>query len=279
MKIEKVLNNNVIQALDNNVEYIVMGKGLGFQKKVGDLVDKEKIEKTFVLENTEVVEEWSRVYVNLPDAEMQVFLNILTFAEAVLQTKFNPSFFIALADHLHYAIERSREGVSLQNPLAWEVRKFYPREYEIGKQALRLIAKDLEVQLEDDEAASVALHFVNAQKDAGLHEKDRQMTQIVVGVSDIVRLHFGYDLDEDSFSYNRFMTHLQYLAQRIVSGVSGGKNDAFLYEQVKINYPESFICTQKIVAYIKISYAFELSLDEQVFLTIHIQRLRDNLDK
>ena len=279
MQIEQVLNNNVVQALDNNVEYIVMGKGLGFQKKVGDLVDKEKIEKTFILENTEAVEEWSRVYVNLPDAEMQVFLNILTFAEAVLQTKFEPSFFIALADHLHYTIERSREGVSLQNPLAWEVRKFYPREYEIGKQALRLIAKDLEVQLADDEAASVALHFVNAQKDAGLHEKDRQMTQIVVGISEIVRLHFSYDLDEESFSYNRFMTHLQYLAQRIVSGVSGGKNDAFLYEQVKINYPESFICTQKIVAYIKISYAFELSLDEQVFLTIHIQRLKDNLDK
>lgn len=279
MKIEKVLNNNVVQALDNNVEYIVMGKGLGFQKRVGDLVDKEKIEKTFILENTEAVEEWSRVYVNLPDAEMQVFLNILTFAEAVLQTKFEPSFFIALADHLHYTIERSREGVSLQNPLAWEVRKFYPREYEIGKQALRLIAKDLEVQLADDEAASVALHFVNAQKDAGLHEKDRQMTQIVVGISEIVRLHFSYDLDEESFSYNRFMTHLQYLAQRIVSGVSGGKNDAFLYEQVKINYPESFICTQKIATYIKTSYAFELSLDEQVFLTIHIQRLRDNLDK
>ena len=57
--------------------------------------------------------------------EMQVFLNILTFAEAVLQTKFDPSFFIALADHLHYAIERSGEGIPLQNPLAWEVRKFY----------------------------------------------------------------------------------------------------------------------------------------------------------
>jgi len=83
MQIEKILNNNVVQALDNNVEYIVMGKGLGFQKKVGDFVDKEKIEKTFVLENTEVVEEWSRVYVNLPDGEMQVFLNILTFAEAI----------------------------------------------------------------------------------------------------------------------------------------------------------------------------------------------------
>ena len=279
IQIEKILNNNVVQAMDNDVEYIVMGKGLGFQKKVGETVDKEKIEKTFVLENPETVAEWTRVYVDLPDGEMKVFLNIITFAEAVLQTKFDPSFFIALADHLHYAIERSREGISLQNPLAWEVRKFYPREYEIGKQALRLIANDLEIELADDEAASVALHFVNAQKDAGPHEKDRQMTQIVVGISEIVRLHFACDLEKDSFSYNRFITHLRYLAQRIVSGVSGGKNDAFLYEQVKVNYPKSFICTQKIVTYVKSSYAFELSLDEQVYLTIHIQRLRDDIDK
>ena len=162
MQIEKILNNNVVQAMDTDVEYIVMGKGLGFQKKVGETVDKEKIEKIFVLENPEIEAEWTRVYVDLSDGEMQVFLNIITFAEAVLQTKFEPSFFIALADHLHYAIERSREGISLQNPLAWEIRKFSPWEYEIGKQALRLIANDLEVELADDEAASVALHFVNA---------------------------------------------------------------------------------------------------------------------
>lgn len=120
----KKLNNNVVQAMDNDVEYIVMGKGLGFQKKIGETVNEEKIEKTFVLENPETVAKWTRVYVDLPDGEMQVFLNIITFAEAVLQTKFDPSFFIALADHLHYAIERSREEISLQNPLAWEVRNF-----------------------------------------------------------------------------------------------------------------------------------------------------------
>ena len=54
MQIEKILNNNVVQAMDNDVEYIVMGKGLGFQKKVGETVDKEKIEKIFVLENPEI---------------------------------------------------------------------------------------------------------------------------------------------------------------------------------------------------------------------------------
>ncbi len=65
------------------------------------------------------------------------------------------------------------------------------------------------------------------------------MTQIVVCISEIVRLHFACDLEQDSFSFNRFITHLRYLAQRIVSGVSGGKNDAFLYEQAKTNYPKS----------------------------------------
>ena len=279
MQNEKILNNNVVQALDNNVEYIVMGKGLGFQKKVGDLVDKEKIEKTFVLENTEAVEEWSRVYVNLPDGEMQVFLNILTFAEAVLQTKFDPSFFIALADHLHYAIERSREGISLQNPLAWEVRKFYPREYEIGKQALRLIAKDLEVQLADDEAASVAYILSMHKKMRVSMKKIDRWLKLWLGLVTLSVFILVMIWRRIVSRITVFMTHLQYLAQRIVSGVSGGKNDAFLYEQVKINYRESFICTQKIATYIKTSYVFELSLDEQVFLTIHIQRLKDNLDK
>ncbi|MCE2078499.1 hypothetical protein GPU95_02960 [Streptococcus thermophilus] len=33
---EKNLNNNVVQAMDNDVEYIVMGKGLGFQKNRRD---------------------------------------------------------------------------------------------------------------------------------------------------------------------------------------------------------------------------------------------------
>lgn len=106
------------------------------------------------------------------------------------------------------------------------------------------------------------------------------MTQIVVCISEIVLSSFCLlTWSKIVFLLIRFITHLRYLAQRIVSGVSGGKNDAFLYEQAKTNYPKSFICTQKIVTYIKSSYAFELSLDEQVYLTIHIQRFRDNIDK
>lgn len=44
MKIEKVFNNNVVQILGiNNEEIIVMGKGLGFQKKPRDEVNQDLI--------------------------------------------------------------------------------------------------------------------------------------------------------------------------------------------------------------------------------------------
>ncbi|MBM7642946.1 BglG family transcription antiterminator LicT [Streptococcus loxodontisalivarius] len=279
MRIEKVFNNNVVQVVgQNDLEYIVMGKGLGFQKKAGDLIEADKIEKKFVLEEGEETQELYRVYLDLPTEQMELFLNIITFAEAVLGQSFEPSLFIALADHLQYAIQRSKEGLALQNPLAWEVRKFYPREYEIGRQALRLIKHDLGVDMAEDEAASVALHFVNAQKEGGLVEKNHQLTQIVVDILEIVRLHFGSMPTADSISYNRFVTHVQYFAQRVVNGLIQGKNDAFLFDQVQINYPQAFLCTQKVKSYVESANPeFEMSQDEQVYLTIHIQRLEDSI--
>lgn len=42
------------------------------------------------------------------------------------------------------------------------------------------------------------------------------------------------------------MTHIQYFAQRVVNGVVQGKNDSFLYEQVKLNYPEAFFALKKL---------------------------------
>ncbi|WP_269088291.1 PRD domain-containing protein [Streptococcus suis] len=43
---------------------------------------------------------------------------------------------------------------------------------------------------------------------------------------------------------------------------------------VKYNYPDSFACTTKIRQHIAEVYQFEMSKDEQVYLTIHIQRLK-----
>mgnify|MGYP003277210571 FL=1 len=276
MKIEKVFNNNVVQILGiNNEEIIVMGKGLGFQKKSGDEVNQDLIEKRFILQNTDtdMVGELSRVYVDLDSEEIDLVLEIIHQGQEKLGQTFDISLYIALADHLHYTIQRTREGLTLQNPLAWEVRKFYPEEFQLGKDTIELVKEKMTLQLADDEAASIALHFINAQKDGGLLEKNRLISKIVSDILEIVRLHFGEVRDEESISYNRFITHVQYFAQRVANGLVQGKNDAFLYEQVKENYPHAFACTEKIKSYVESAYDFAMSRDEQVYLTIHIQRL------
>lgn len=276
MKIEKVFNNNVVQILGiNNEEIIVMGKGLGFQKKPGDEVNQDLIEKRFILQNTntDMVGELSRVYVDLDSEEIDLVLEIIHQGQEKLGQTFDISLYIALADHLHYTIQRTREGLTLQNPLAWEVRKFYPEEFQLGKDTIELVKEKMTLQLVDDEAASIALHFINAQKDGGLLEKNRLISKIVSDILEIVRLHFGEVRDEESISYNRFITHVQYFAQRVANGLVQGKNDAFLYEQVKENYPHAFACTEKIKSYVESAYDFAMSRDEQVYLTIHIQRL------
>ncbi|MCB4951370.1 PRD domain-containing protein [Streptococcus mutans] len=276
MKIEKVFNNNVVQILGiNNEEIIVMGKGLGFQKKPGDEVNQDLIEKRFILQNTDtdMIGELSRVYVDLDSEEIDLVLEIIHQGQEKLGQTFDISLYIALADHLHYTIQRTREGLTLQNPLAWEVRKFYPEEFQLGKDTIELVKEKMTLQLADDEAASIALHFINAQKDGGLLEKNRLISKIVSDILEIVRLHFGEVRDEESISYNRFITHVQYFAQRVANGLVQGKNDAFLYEQVKENYPHAFACTEKIKSYVESAYDFAMSRDEQVYLTIHIQRL------
>lgn len=50
LKIIKIFNNNSIAALSDELgDIILTGSGIGFQKKIGDLVDESHIEKTYIL--------------------------------------------------------------------------------------------------------------------------------------------------------------------------------------------------------------------------------------
>ncbi|MEX2785021.1 BglG family transcription antiterminator LicT [Streptococcus sp. H49] len=274
MKIEKVYNNNVVQVKSSTGrEMIVMGKGLGFQKKAGQSLDSSLIEKKFILEDNQQADELSRVYVDLSPEETESVLAIIEHGQEILGTVFDTSLYIALADHLHYTLQRLSENLSIPNPLSWEIRKFFPKEFQVGRDALDILAQKLQIEVPEDEVSAIALHFINAQKDSNLLAEGQEITRLVTAILDIVRLHYGKVADEDAVSYNRFVTHVQYFAQRVVNGLVQGQNDAFLFQQVKQNYPQAFFCSEKIKHYVETRYDFPMSRDEQVYLTIHLQRL------
>lgn len=274
MKIEKILNNNVVLTLnESNQETVVMGRGIAFQKKVGQDIETDKIEKTFIPEGQEVLEDLANLYRDIDPDILEIATNVIKYAQGVLRLKLSNHIYLTLPDHLSYAISRTKEGLDIRNPLTWEIKRFYKAEYEIGLKAISLVKDEMSIQLPDSEAASIALHIVNARQDDSDLGVTIRMTELVQDILNIVHFYYGKTFDEESFQYTRFITHLQYFARRLLHQERRESNDDFLYDQIQKKYQKAFKCTERINDYLLNVENTSLTKDEQLYLAIHIQRV------
>lgn len=275
MKIKKILNNNVaISDNEFNQEIVVMGKGLVFRKRIGSSIDPAKIEKTFVLENKGISIKIAELLEDIPEIYLELAYKVITLAKDNLPYKLNDYLYVALIDHLNFAVERHKRGLDLKNPLLWEIRKYYKQEFLISLEALELINKELEITLPEDEAASIALHLVNSQLSGENIATMIQVTEMVNDILNIVKYYFQMELDQESVNYERFLTHLRFFAIRFIRKEKAQNTyDDFLYEQIKLKYNEAFRCTKRIADYLKNYYDWTISQDETLYLTLHIHRL------
>ncbi|WP_214742544.1 BglG family transcription antiterminator LicT [Exiguobacterium sp. s48] len=277
MQISKVFNNNVVAIDANGQEQVVMGRGIAFQKRPGDAIDQTRIEKIFTLESKESYERFVHFLNEMPTAEMETVKQIVKLAEQRLNQPIHDSLYVTLADHLHFALSRYRDGIQIRNPLVWEVKRFYAPEFAIGKEAVKLINEQHEVTLDEDEAVAIALHLVNATmsgvKAENLHLVT-EMTRATQAILTIITYHFQIELDEESYAYSRFLTHLKYFVQRLASGEKvKSTGDETLFLMVKQRYPEAFECVEKIAGLIATKYRYDVSMDERLYMMIHIENL------
>lgn len=274
MKIDKVINNNLIRAFDeNNKEVLVMGCGLGFQKKIGQLVDKSKIEKIYFLDNKNDSNRLMTLLSEIPLEIIQASNEIISYAKYSLGRKLNDNIYISLTDHISFAIERAKQGIKFKNALLWEIKRFYNHEFLIGREAIQIIKKRLDVDLPEDEAASIALHIVNAQLNSTNINETLDITKMIQNTINIVRYHYNLDLDEYSLHYERFITHLKFFSQRIFSGKAIREEDSNLCEMMKKRYKEAYECVYKIEKYINKEFNHNLTEEERMYLAVHINRV------
>lgn len=273
MKIAQVLNNNVVTVINPaEQEMVVMGRGIGFKKHPGDLVDETKVEKVFKLENREVSQKLMTLLSDIPIEYVDCSDEIIRYAQTILGSKLHDSIYISLTDHIHFAIERYRQGIEIRNAILWEIKKLYRKEYVIGMKALQMIEDKLGVELTEDEGGFIALHFVNSQLNGEMSETI-SMTNIVKDVLRIVTRHYVFEMDEESLSYFRFLTHLKFFAQRVLHDTVSDSGENPLHDMVKVQYPNAYACAQKIQSYTSKIHQRTLSKDELLYLTIHIERI------
>ena len=275
MRVVKVLNTSVVLAVeDGNGEVILMGKGIGFRKSIGQTLTPEETDRVFVLRDRETNRNILQLAAQIDGRVFEITRRVVEYARTRYQMQLMDHIYLALTDHLAFAVKRQEEGLALPGTYLLDVKRFNPREYDVGRYALQLVQTELNVFLPEDEISNIAFHFINAQRITAPADDSVKMSKIIKGILEIVKYTFSVDYNEDSVSYSRFLTHLQALAHRLVQGIplTDDLTD-FLYEQVVPKCPEEYRSTDRIGAFLHDSFGITLSREEALYLTIHIHRI------
>lgn len=279
MIIEKVINNNVVTAIDGaNQEVVLMGKGIGFQAKPGIRIAKEKIEKKFVLSDKAEIGKFEEVVSSIPIEHLDVCIDIINYAAGVLGKRISSSIYISLTDHINFALERHKTGMAFDNPLAQDVKSFYRSEYMVGEYAVAMIEKKLGLKLPVDEVASIAMHFINAEYNTAMSDT-MHITELIREIIELVEQELHVKMDDTDISYSRFVAHLKFLAFRVFNDTQIVEQDEEYNNMVIRLYPKSFSVVEKIATYMKEKYNYDMKVDEMVNMTIHIRRIHPNIEK
>lgn len=278
MKIRQILNNNIALVDRGGNEIIVYSKGISFLKKVGQPITEAEIEKVYVLDSEDRLEHFSYLLQATDEQLIEIVNQLVTFGKTKLNTTLNDYIYLALVDHLSFAIDRSKKEQFISSPLTWNVKKFYPKHFEIGMYGLDLLHKQYAIEFPEDEAVSIALHFINQQFDEAVLTQTNSDLKTLKHILNIIKYHFNIEFDETSLNYSRLITHLQFFIERLHRKENYQEESSVLFEQVKTLYPDAFEAVQKIAIYVLGKYDQELTQDEYTYLMLHVHRVVQRRD-
>ena len=259
MQAVKVFNNNAVSVvMPDGREAILVGNGLGFGRRPGDVIDKSRVSKVYYVQN-ELQTKFLKMLDNVTPQVMQAAERISLAAEEqgiLLSSKST----ISLVDHISFALERVEKGTFLPNLMLSETRMLYPKEYAVGQRALELVRQFCGVQLPEDEAGYIALHLVAGAADGALAYDTVKFVKAVK--------------EEESLETTRLTVHLKFLAARILRHTPW--QDAGLesmYTVLLQRDSSNEVCLQRINAYLRQEFDYELDHQEQVYLLIHLTKI------
>lgn len=271
--VHKVLNNNVVISLDEQGrERVLMGRGLGFQLKPTDSLDPAKVEKTFILQTGEDGERERRMLTDTPYAIVEAVSRAVDQAERSLGHHLGRRLTMAVIDHVQFVLERLEQGIRIPTANMPELRVLHPAEFAAAKAMAESISTALATDLPAEEAVFLTMHLLNATRDEPNGTAAllfRRVQHVVMTVEN----GLGVKLDVESPDYARFVLHVQFLLQRLVSRSMLRSADSSFFEFAKHSYPRSFAIAQEVKAYVRAATESELTDEELLYVIVHVERL------
>ncbi|MDQ1129518.1 PRD domain-containing protein [Microbacterium sp. SORGH_AS_0888] len=271
--VHKVLNNNVVVSLDEQGrERVLMGRGLGFQLKPDDPIDPEKVEKTFVLQTGAEGDRERRLLAGAPYAVIEAVTDAVDQAERELGHDLGRRIVITVLDHISFVLERLDEGIRIPSAQMPELRVLHPQEFRAAENMAAHIGAALERELPAEEAVFLTMHLLNATRDEP-NGTAALLFRRVQHVASVVETGLGVTLDVESPDYARFVLHVQFLLQRLVSKTMLRSSDTSFFEFAKRSYPRSYEIALQVKDYVHAATGSDLTDEELLYVIVHVERL------
>lgn len=272
-RIGKILNHNSIIGIwaDDNKEYLILGKGIAFGRKVCERIEVRPEDTVYSLQEftergmpKDIIKSVSPVCLELAN-------EVLNRAEKEFGT-IDRSILFPMADHIEFAVKRIQNHEQISNPLTQDIRILFYKEYKVAQCMEQLLMEKLQVQIDEHEVGYIALHVNSAIKD----EKISQAMQMAGAVRECISLvekETGKTIDVMSLDYNRLMNHVRCMVAR---SINGEKLKVSMNDYMEMKFQEAFQLAKKICAEMERSMKIILDDVEIGYLAIHIERVMDN---
>ncbi|MGT2802377.1 transcriptional antiterminator, BglG family [Streptococcus henryi] len=273
----------IIQALNNNValvkneqgeQAVVMGLGIVFRKKKGDLIRPEQVEKIFSLKTEESKENFLMLLKNIPLDILTVTYNMIDKLVQNHQFPVQEYLYVTLTDHVYSVYQKLLKGTYQESRLP-DISKEYVTEFSMAREAVEILSNKLSVNFPDDEIGRMALHFINAKGDYEIssNQEESARKRVLELVEEELSRNGIRRNAENSNLYDRLMIHLTYLINRLQTSQQDETSLVNMEDFVKSDYPKAFRIGQAIHRILEQEFKLDLSRSERVYLVLHIQRL------
>ena len=275
MQVVRSLSNNAVLAqTGDGAKCVLVGKGIGWNKRLGDAVDMAAVTHRFVPDGTHTLPQLAAFISDIPLDIVLVAQKVVAALTARTAITGSQGLLLTVADHIHTARLRleTDEG---DHPLGWEVAQLYPDEFAAGREAVAIVERELGWSLPNGEAVAFALHLINAAAGGGNMAKTADMTRRIRQILDVVQAVLGRSLADDSMNVARFVTHLRYLFVRIEGGQQIQDGMAVTLAPAVAGIPGAQRAAERVSGLFEMDGA-HLTRDEVSYLALHIARLEQS---
>lgn len=267
--IRRILNNSSIVVDGFLTERILVGKGIGFNRKVSDTLPiGTYYEKTYQL--LDKASDFRRIINGYDESIVEMVMDTVHQIMKSNSGEFTMNDLVTIADHLAAMFVRVLNGEAILSFFSQETKTLYPDSFQKAEAIAAIIQKDYQVQIPKAEIAYIALYIENLNGAKSKKEVE-QLSAILMNMNELFESESNFEIDKNSMVYSRFLIHIHLLVNS--SGFRKTTLNPAINTAILTTYPQYKVLAEKIIIIIEDEIEKTLSESELIYLIIHLVNL------